>query len=280
MPHNPAEDGVTMHARTLPMRAAGMAIAILAVVAPALRAGAAPASACTAKSGVTVIVDFSYFHHDIERGCAPGHPASALAALHAAGFDTAGTAQYGDAFVCRINGLPSRSKEACAQTPPANASWSFYTARPTDSQWTYATSAVTLVQPVAGGLVAFAFGSYAKPGIRPSAGIAAPTTTVAPPPATVSAQSSSTTMPSAAVTTESSPPTRAPSTTTPATRPASTLPATTSTRAPLVFDRKAARSSPADSSGSPLPIVLTVGLVAVLGLGAGLTAAARRRSSA
>ena len=279
-----------MRVRMLPMWAVGAAIATFAIAAPALRAESAPASACTATAGVTVIIDFSYFHHDIERGCAPGHPASALAALHAAGFQTAGTAQYGDAFVCRIDGLPSPAKESCAQTPPANSSWSFYTARPTDAEWTYATTAVTLVRPAAGTLVAFAFGSYAKPAIRPSAGIATPTTTIAPPtttnptpPETVSAQSSSTTIaPTPGVT--SSRPSAAP-TSTSATPPTTSSTAvtpnvTTSTRAPLVVNEQAGRAAPHNDSGSPVPVALTVGLVAVLGLGAGLIIAARRRSSA
>src|SRR4029077_8628429 len=99
-----------MSARALPIRAIGAAIAMVAVVAPAPRVGAAPARACTTKSGVTVIVDFTHFGRNIERGCAAGRPDTALAALHAAGFATAGTAQYGDAFVCRINGLPLATK--------------------------------------------------------------------------------------------------------------------------------------------------------------------------
>ena len=122
---------MTMRRRTFVVPAIGAAIAAAAIVASTIVAsapplGAVPGSACTARSGVTVIVDFTAFHLDIERGCAPGHPASALAALRSAGFSTAGTAQYGDAFVCRIDDLPSTAKEACTRTPPATASWSFY----------------------------------------------------------------------------------------------------------------------------------------------------------
>ena len=88
----------------------GAAIAIsgmIAVGAPAVGVAAGASSACSATAGVTVIVDFTHFSGGkIERGCAAGHPANALA-LHAAGFTTAGTAQYGDAFLCRIDGLPT-----------------------------------------------------------------------------------------------------------------------------------------------------------------------------
>src|ERR1700722_10199816 len=111
-----------MHVRSYLPAAIGAAIAILAVAAPAARVGAASASACTAQSGVTVIVDFTHFGHGIEQGCAPGSPNTALAAMHAAGFSTAGTTEYGDAFVCRIDDLPSPKSQACASTPPAMAS--------------------------------------------------------------------------------------------------------------------------------------------------------------
>ena len=277
-----------MRARALPVWAIGAAIAVLAIAAPA-RSGAAPALACSATAGVTIIVDFSYFHHDIERGCASGHPSSALAALHAAGFGTAGTAQYGDAFVCRINNLPTPAKESCAQTPPANASWAFYSARPTDAQWTYATTAVTTFQPAAGSIVAFAFGNYAKPGIRPSAAIASPNTTTtaaAPPPpttsapiVTVAAQSSSTTTGTDTPgTTAATTPLTTARTTTSVTPPLTRGPATTS-KPPRVFDRAAARTASGGSSGSPVPVVLTIAIVAILGIGGLLSVNARRRSS-
>src|SRR3954454_5831358 len=119
----------------------GVAIAMLAVVTPvvvtpvvvATAAGAAT-PACSATSGVTVIVDFTHFSGGkIERGCAPGHPANGLLALHAAGFTTAGTVQYGDAFVCRIDGLPAPKQESCAVTPSPSAFWAYWTAKPSDS---------------------------------------------------------------------------------------------------------------------------------------------------
>ena len=108
-----------MRARSLHAVTLGVAVAIFAIATPAPRVAGATASGCSRTSGVTVIVDFTYFHRDIERGCAPGDPATALAAVQAAGFSTAGTTQYGDAFLCRIDNLPSPKDEACAATPPA-----------------------------------------------------------------------------------------------------------------------------------------------------------------
>jgi hypothetical protein len=272
--------------RGLGVPAIGATIAMLAIVAPAPRAGAAPQSACTASSGVTVIVDFSHFHSAIQRGCAPGHPTSALAALHAAGFDTAGTAQYGDAFLCRINGFPTSARESCARTPPASSSWSFYWAHPTDPTWTYSTTGVAGYEPPAGSLVAFAFGNSAKPGIAPSAVLVGSTTTttsaarttVAPvavpvrpptaPPPTVTAATSQPPVPAPASVRRIPPTTRLP---TPATTRAS------ASTMPPVDERAAAPRAPGSGSGSPFPAALTVGLVVLVGAGGLLTIRARRR---
>jgi len=257
----------------------GATIAIFAVVAPAPRVNAA--SGCTATSGVTVIVDFTHFGRPVERGCASGTPATALAALRAAGFTTAGTANYGDAFLCRIDGLPLPKAEACAVTPPARSSWSFYFARPSDADWVYSSSGVSSYQPHAGTMIAFAFGNRARPGVRPSGVIVAGTTTttstapvpassVAPTSPPVSARSvvpnaSSTTIP------------------VPASTPGASVPppsATTSTRAPLIVDRKAAGSASHPSSGSAVPALVTVALVAILTGGAALAIRARRGRAA
>ena len=171
-----------MRARSLHAVTLGVAVAIFAIATPAPRVAGAAVSGCSKTSGVTVIVDFTYFQRDIERGCAPGTPATALAAVQAAGFSTAGTTQYGDAFLCRIDNLPPPKDEACAATPPARSSWSFYWARATDAAWTYSPTGVLSYRPPAGTIVAFAFGDLAKPGLLPSAAIR--TSTSSPPTAT------------------------------------------------------------------------------------------------
>ena len=275
-----------MRARTLHTAALGAAIAILAVVAPALavaRASAAPAPACTTTAGVTVIVDFSHFGRAIERGCAPGQPASALAALRAAGFETAGTTRYGDAFVCRIDNLPAPKREACADTPPATSSWSFYNARANDPTWTYTSIGVLSYRPPSGSIIAFAFGNLAKPGIRPAAaipGTSTATTNTDPTPPTAPAA----TVPAAPTPTAVAPPTTtAVSTTRPAVsrapttvRPTKPAPGTsTSTR---IVDHTG--TIPQNSSGSPFPAVLTAAIVVLLAVGAAVTVSTRRRRSA
>jgi hypothetical protein len=265
--------------------AIGATIAILAVVAPAPRLDAAPA--CTATSGVTVIVDFTHFGRPVERGCAPGHPATALAALQSAGFTTAGTANYGDAFLCRIDGLPLPKAEACTVTPPATSSWSFYFARAADSDWIYSTAGVSSYQPHAGTIIAFAFGNHTKPGVRPSGVIVAGTTTttstmpippssVAPASPPASAQATVKPVTSTSATLPSSTTSPPPGPTAPTTGP---VPASTSTTAPLVVDRKLTGSAH-PGSGSAIPALVTVALVAVLGAGAAVMIRARRRRAA
>ena len=282
---------------TKPVAAAvGAAIAFGAIAVSVPRRGAA-ASACCDTVGVTVIVDFTHFGRAIERGCEPDAPANALDAVHAAGFTTAGTARYGDAFVCRIDSLPSPKSEACTDTPPAKSSWSFYHARATDRVWTYSTLGVVSYHPAPGTLLAFAFGNSAKPGVLPS-GAAVPTsttTTTAPrkppprttPPVTAQVHPPGTTTPSPIA---PPPPTVgavgvAPTPTTakhPATtRPdaPTTRPDTSTTTAPRIVDKTASGPVAGDgsSSGSPWPAVLTVALVAALGAGAFATIRTRRR---
>jgi hypothetical protein len=276
----------------------GAAIAFCAFAVSAPRRGAA-ASACSDTAGVTVIVDFTHFGGAIERGCDPGEAANALDAVRTAGFTTAGTARYGDAFVCRIDSRPPPKSEACTDTPPAKSSWSFYYARSTDKAWTYSTVGVLSYHPASGTLLAFAFGNFAKPGVLPS-GAAAPTTTTTtaprqPPPrpstpVTAQAHPPATTAPSAIT----PPPTAAvgaapTSTPTTATHPATTrpdAPTTTSdastTTAPRIVDKTASGpvASDSSSSGSPWPALLTVALVAALGAGAFATIRLRRRRSA
>jgi hypothetical protein len=279
----------------------GVAIAILAVAAPVVavpEAGAA-ASACNATSGVTVIVDFTHFvGGKIERGCAPGHPANGLIALHAAGFATAGTAQYGDAFVCRIDGLPTPKQDACAVTPPPSAFWAYWYARPTDAQWTYSALGVLDYHPQPGTIEAFAFGAHAQPRVAPSAAIPTTTTTrtttaTTAPPVTAAAPVTAATLPVAPGTTD--PPVAAlgsttikpkrptPKTTAPKTGSTTTAttrsPATTSTTVGIV-ERSASGPARSNSSGSPIGAILAIVIVGGLALGAFAFTRARRHRSA
>jgi hypothetical protein len=174
-----------MHLRTNVRRiVAGAAAATMAVAGPAFgaRASGASLAGCTSSTGVVVIVDFSHWGGTVERGCAPGEPKTGLDALHDAGFTTAGTAQYGNAFVCRIDNHPSTAEQACASTPPANAYWAYYHARWTDGGWTYNALGAASTHPAPGSIEAWAFGARVLPAVSPAAAVATVTTT--PPPTT------------------------------------------------------------------------------------------------
>ena len=284
----------------------GVAIAIIAVAAPAIgspaSANASP-SGCTATSGVTVIVDFTHFPGGkIERGCAPGQPANGLIALHQAGFTSAGTAQYGDAFVCRIDGLPSPQQESCAVTPAPTAYWAYWNARPTDKDWTYGNLGVLDYRPKAGTIEAFAFGSHAEPGVSPRAAIPPTTTTTArtttpttpAPPATSPRPVTVATLPTTPAPTAGPAVTIAPTTTAHATSTSTPKSTTTLTRAPTstrgststsstvgIVDRSASGpAKPHDSSGSPLGVILAIVIVGGLGSGAFAFTRARRHRPA
>jgi hypothetical protein len=273
----------------------GVAIAAIAIVASvvAVPAAGAAVSGCNATAGVTVIVDFTHFAGGkVERGCAPGHPANGLIALHAAGFATAGTAQYGDAFVCRIDGLPTPKQDACAVTPPPSAFWAYWYARPADSRWTYSARGVVDYHPEPGTIEAFAFGNHAQPGVAPSAAIptttTTTTTTTTAAPVTIPPPVTAATLPVAPATTD--PPVRAlGSTTTTAQHrtPKTTSTTTARTRSPAttsttfgIVERSAAGPARKTGSGSPVGAILAIVIVGGLALGALAFTRARRHRPA
>ena len=109
---------------------------------------AAEFSAC---NGVEVVVNFGVLDGTNSSQCVEiaGDTAKAIDVVHDAGFSTEGTATYGDAIVCRVNGLPSPTEpvavpeqaefiEACADMPPANAYWALWQRNSVASAWNYA----------------------------------------------------------------------------------------------------------------------------------------------
>ncbi|WP_374536649.1 hypothetical protein [Micromonospora aurantiaca (nom. illeg.)] len=155
------------HRSTVRTWLAGLLAAVVAGVAltavePAPRA--AHAAACAGTSGVTVVVDFAALGGGVQVACAPGDPATGLAALQAAGFTVAGTARWGLAFVCRINGKPTAATEPCVNTPPATAYWSYWHAS-SGGSWSYSTSGATGYNPAPGSVEGWSFGAGAPPSI-------------------------------------------------------------------------------------------------------------------
>jgi hypothetical protein len=136
-----------------------------AIAATAL---AGTAGKCPGTTGVTVAVDLTAFGGGVKVRCAPGTPTTGIAALQQAGFTVAGTAQYGLAFVCRINNKPSPTAQACTSTPPTTAYWAYYHANAGATSWTYSTVSAATYKPLQGSIEGWAFGASAKPSKTPA----------------------------------------------------------------------------------------------------------------
>lgn len=48
---------------------------------------------------------------------------TAYEVLSSVGLTTQGTVEYGDAVICRLNGVPDITQESCESMPPAEAYW-------------------------------------------------------------------------------------------------------------------------------------------------------------
>ena len=77
--------------------------------------------------------------------------------LAQAGVSIEGTKAYGDAVVCRVNGLPSSTEpivvegegphlESCEEFPPAFAYWALWVKQSDSSEWDYAMEGVSSLQ--------------------------------------------------------------------------------------------------------------------------------------
>jgi hypothetical protein len=88
--------------------------------------------------------------------------------MHDAGFTTAGTTQFGDAFVCRIDNEPDPTEQDCKSTPPSNAFWAYYHAKPGDQSWTTSTLGASTYKPPQGSIDGWAFGASAHPSVTPA----------------------------------------------------------------------------------------------------------------
>jgi hypothetical protein len=156
-----------MHDRLIGRCAAGLAALILASTGlTAASPSPAQAAPCNGTSGVTVVVDFTALGGGVTVACAPGDPATGIAALQGGGFTVTGTKRWGLAFVCRVNGVPTPAAEPCVNTPPATAYWSYWHA-PAGGSWTYSTVGAASYNPAPGTVEGWAFGSGGAPSIPP-----------------------------------------------------------------------------------------------------------------
>lgn|GEM_PF-1067183 len=287
------------------------ALVFVTIGATPAAATAEPVGQCTTVSGVLVAVDFGHWGGPLVRGCG-STPTTGFALLNQGGWFTQGTLHDGNAFICRIGyagfsagqGYPTSATEACVQTPPANAYWSFWRAGPGQNAWSYSQVGPASDSPQAGTVELWTFGATDLTGVRglpvvspdavraypPVAGTPAPTPSSTHPTGTgapVSSTPAAATRPGAA---GASPSTAAPGQV-PGKAPGSgTVPAGTAGQQSAGAAASAARAAApagvvdalpataaAAASGSPLPALAGLGLVVALGGAAGAAGAARRR---
>jgi hypothetical protein len=129
-------------------------------------AGAGSTTSATAEAdgstenctGVNVIVDFGTLDADSVSGCVDATAATAASeALATTGVTTAGSVEYGDQIVCRVNDRPSADEtvvvegqesftESCASMPPAYAYWALWVKATPDADWAYAQEGLGTLQ--------------------------------------------------------------------------------------------------------------------------------------
>jgi hypothetical protein len=276
--------------------------------APA-QAAALQIGACTTTSGVVVAVDFGHWGGPVLRSCG-STPTTGFALVNQGGWRTAGTSHDGPGFVCRIGftgyhggePYPTKDEEACVQTPPASAYWSYWHADPGQNTWSYSEVGAMSYHPKPGSVDLWTFGAtnvagtQGVPTIAPSAlraTNAQPTPTPSKkPPTSPATPTTPTTRPSHATPTASASATSthaatngpvAPGASSPAaSRSASTVLAGGSSgpsAGPTVLNADPAASSATRSSaGSPVPAI--VGLLVVAGVGVAAAVARLRRHRA
>jgi hypothetical protein len=142
------------------LRTALAAVALVAGTLVATEAPAAPAfaSACSGKTGVTVVVDFAALGGGVVTACDPTDPATGLAALTGAGFSYAFVPRF-PGFICQINVKPNPCNGA-----PASAYWSYWHAS-RHGTWTYSSLGAGSYNPAPNTVEGWAFGAGAAPSV-------------------------------------------------------------------------------------------------------------------
>ncbi|GAB3143203.1 hypothetical protein GCM10027290_19200 [Micromonospora sonneratiae] len=276
------------------LRRATVMVAVTLVMAAT---GASPAGAidgskgrpgyCPDGTGVTVVVDFQDLGGATIVRCAPGDQSTGLTALKNAGFQIAGVARWGESFICRIEGRPGPASEKCIDTPPATAYWSYWHA-PNGGAWKYSEWGVTNRKPPQGSFEGWSFSKNRTETTNPPPRVAPsrPKPPAPPkPPSTTPARPGGTPPGSAPAAGGAPAAPRTPAgTAAPATTASSAAATDTPSGTPVVA------TSPAEPlawtggeelvregrSGIPASTLFGIGLLAVLGIAAGVTVRRRR----
>ena len=121
--------------------AAALALVAIGTSVPVAAAPAQSASPydgpCLDNVGITVVIDFRELGGGVNVRCTAAAASSGLDALDLAGVAWEPVLRF-PGFVCRIAGKPGPDTEACINTPPASAYWTYWLA-PRGGQWCYST---------------------------------------------------------------------------------------------------------------------------------------------
>ncbi len=76
------------------------------------------------QSCINLYIDYGSLSNQKKiKECIDKDSINALDFIIQAGYNTEGTIKYGDAVLCRLNGLPSNKEESCSEMPPESAYW-------------------------------------------------------------------------------------------------------------------------------------------------------------
>lgn len=125
---------------------------------------------------MTVVVDFSPWGGPLLRACG-STPTTSYLLLNQGGWHTSGTQHDGPGFVCRIGyagfrhgtSFPTAAQQACINTPPASAYWTYWVAGPGQDTWHYSQVGAMSYRPEPGSVDLWVFGGTNLSGTSGSA---------------------------------------------------------------------------------------------------------------
>jgi hypothetical protein len=155
---------------SVPRPAVRLAVATLVVAAVGLGVPApAQASTCGGAKGVSVVVDFHELGGGVHTFCdAGGAGKTADAQLRDAGHQLT-YVQRQPGFICRIDDKPSG--DPCVNTPPSDAYWSLWWSDGKTGKWSYSSTGASSLKVPEGGYVGMSWqgsDSKAAPGVTPA----------------------------------------------------------------------------------------------------------------
>jgi hypothetical protein len=153
-----------------------LALVAIGIPVPVAATPAQPTSSadgpCTDNVGITVVIDFQELGGGVNVRCANEPVTSGLDALDKAGIVWQGTLRF-PGVVCRIAGQPGADTEACGNTPPLSAYWSYWVA-PRGGQWCFSNLGAGNRKPPAGAVEGWSFAFHRSAVDTPPPGFAPP----------------------------------------------------------------------------------------------------------